>query len=217
MEDSHGVDVPVEVFRDVLPAVRDLTELKLVLLVAYLAQGRGTVGVPLEELEAPDIMRILVDRGSPLPARERLKRAVDRAVANGSLLRVTVRRAGGPLTYLLNDTASNRDLIDRLTWAEPEAARLLQIQPDDMAIIYRPNIFAFYERHIGPLTSLVAEQLRDAERSYPRAWIEEAILKAVQYNGRNWRYVEAILTRWEQTGGPDGTARRHPQARPDGA
>ena len=48
----------------------------------------------------------------------------------------------------------------------------------------RPNIFTLYEQNIGLLTPLIADQLRDMEKSYPPDWIDEAFTIAV---GRNKR------------------------------
>lgn len=66
------------------------------------------------------------------------------------------------------------------------------------------NVYALYEANIGLLTPMVADQLRDAEETYPLEWIEAAIREAVDRNVRNWRYVQAILERWA-TEGPSTT------------
>jgi DnaD/phage-associated family protein len=66
------------------------------------------------------------------------------------------------------------------------------------------NIFGFYESNIGPLTPMIADILTDAEKIYPSDWIKDAILLAVENNKRNWRYCEAILKRWMESGKDDG-------------
>ncbi|MFH1485126.1 MAG: DnaD domain protein, partial [Chloroflexota bacterium] len=71
----------------------------------------------------------------------------------------------------------------------------------------RPNIFELYERNIGLLTPIITDELREAERLYPRAWIEEAFREAVELNKRNWRYIARILERWA-TEGKRGESRR---------
>jgi DNA replication protein len=70
----------------------------------------------------------------------------------------------------------------------------LQIQ------IERPNIFVLYEQNIGLLSPLIADELRDAADRYPADWIEAAFREAVEHNKRNWRYIRAILRRWETEG-----------------
>jgi DnaD/phage-associated family protein len=66
------------------------------------------------------------------------------------------------------------------------------------------SIFQIYESNIGPLTPMIADALEDAEKTYPREWIVEAIALAVQNNKRNWRYCETILKRWQADGKDDG-------------
>jgi DnaD/phage-associated family protein len=64
----------------------------------------------------------------------------------------------------------------------------------------RPNIFRLYEENIGPITPLMAEILKEDEKTYPDAWIPEAIEIAVTRNARNWKYVQAVLERWQKEG-----------------
>ena len=64
----------------------------------------------------------------------------------------------------------------------------------------RANIFKLYEQNFGPLTPMIAETLQDAEKTYPTEWIESAMSEAVANNKRNWKYVEAILQRWQVDG-----------------
>ena len=64
----------------------------------------------------------------------------------------------------------------------------------------RPNIFVLYEQNIGPLTPLLAEELMEAEDTYPAAWIEDAFREAVELNKRSWRYIQRILERWAAEG-----------------
>jgi DnaD/phage-associated family protein len=66
--------------------------------------------------------------------------------------------------------------------------------------VERPNIFQLYEQNIGLLTPLLASQLEDAADHYPVDWIEAAFNEAVQRNKRNWKYISAILRRWETEG-----------------
>jgi len=66
--------------------------------------------------------------------------------------------------------------------------------------IERPNIFVLYEQNIGLLTPMIGSQLEDAADHYPADWIEAAFSEAVQRNKRNWKYISAILRRWETEG-----------------
>lgn len=64
----------------------------------------------------------------------------------------------------------------------------------------KSKIFELYEQHIGPLTPLLADMLREAETEYPADWIYEAFQIAASRNKRSWQYVRAILKRWKQDG-----------------
>lgn len=66
--------------------------------------------------------------------------------------------------------------------------------------VERPNIFTLYEQNIGLLSPMIAEELKDAADHYPTEWIESAFREAVLLNKRNWRYISAILRRWETEG-----------------
>ena len=63
-----------------------------------------------------------------------------------------------------------------------------------------PNIYKLYEENIGPLTPLMADALKEAEDTYPADWIVDAMRIAVEKNKRVWRYVTAILERWNREG-----------------
>jgi DnaD/phage-associated family protein len=65
-----------------------------------------------------------------------------------------------------------------------------------------------YEQNIGPLTPLLAEELMEAEDTYPVSWIEDAFREAVELNKRSWRYIQRILERWAAEGKADEKTRR---------
>jgi DNA replication protein DnaD len=55
---------------------------------------------------------------------------------------------------------------------------------------------------------MIAEDLQEAEDTYPAAWIDEAFKIAVEQNVRKWSYIRAILERWAAEGKNDGKAGR---------
>lgn len=201
MSDRAEVLLPGDAFDDVLDRGQDLAEMKAVLFVLAAAARQGTPGVWFEDLLDARIVQAVAGMHSPQPSEERLRQALDRAVANGFLFRVVAARRR---TCYLPVSEGSRSLIARLRAGEEDAPAMLGFEAGESAAVYRPNIYAVYEQHIGPLTPLVAEQLRSAERAYPRGWIEEAITTAARYNRRSWRYIETVLLRWEETGTPHG-------------
>lgn len=73
--------------------------------------------------------------------------------------------------------------------------------PDEARLnVERPNIFVMYEQNVGFMSPMIAEQLRDLEKTYSPDWVEEAFEIAVSKNARNLKYIQAILKRWETEG-----------------
>lgn len=200
--DDFPVPLRSRYLSELLAGTTDLAELKAVLYVALLSRVAAGSLVDLSLLLTPDVSRVIAGAGTPQPSEQRVRHALDRAVVNGALLRL--RRDAGErerVQYLLA-TEENRDLLKRLAQNDESAAEVLNISSHEAVEMYRPNIFALYERLLGPLTPLMAEELRDAERSYSREWIETAMQEAASYNRRTWRYVQSILQRWESDGAP---------------
>jgi DNA replication protein len=83
------------------------------------------------------------------------------------------------------------------------------VQDEPLMEMERPNIFVLYEQNIGTLQPMIAEELVEAEGSYPAEWIAEAFKIAAEQNVRKWRYIRAILERWATEGKDDGEAGRH--------
>jgi DnaD/phage-associated family protein len=113
--------------------------------------------------------------------------------------------------YLLN-SEGGRQALARIQSGEMGAVGAKVV--DRPSIEPRPNIFELYEDNIGLLSPILADELRDAEVTYPADWIEEAFRIAVTNNVRKWRYIQAILERWATKGrGDDEISRRDTEAR----
>ena len=112
--------------------------------------------------------------------------------------------------YLLANTAQGREALRHGRRTGPGRRGVVS---EPHIAQERPNIYDLYEQNIGLLQPLLAEQLLEAERDYPREWIEDAFRIAVENNARNWRYIDAILRRWaaegrDSDGGAHGTRHR---------
>jgi DnaD/phage-associated family protein len=143
-------------------------------------------------------------------AHSTLQAALNRAVMRGTLLQADIAVAGRAEKMICLNSPRGRaavSAIQRGEWHLPDSPeQLLEPYPE------RPNIFQLYEANIGPLTPLIADALRDAEKTYPPDWVEDAFRIAVERNKRNWHYIEAILHRWQEGGRDD---RKDQQARRD--
>jgi len=100
--------------------------------------------------------------------------------------------------YFMN-TVKGRETLAKIRQGRLE--EVLAAIPDEARLqVDRPNVFVLYEQNIGVMTPLIADQLRDMEKTYAPAWLEEAFEIAVSNNKRNLKYIQAILKRWETEG-----------------
>jgi DnaD/phage-associated family protein len=202
--------VPNLFFSDLLPNIDDLAELKVTLYMFWaLTQKEGQV----RYLRLADFLN---DRefmkgmgATPTLAAEALMDGIERAVARGTFLHINVESADGKMDLYFLNTEKGRAAVEGITRGEWRPGPASD-EPISL-LVERPNIFVLYEQNIGPLTPIIADELRDAEQTYPVHWIEEAIEQAVENNVRKWRYILAILERWRQEGKQDGIDRRDSQ------
>jgi DnaD/phage-associated family protein len=185
----HIVGVPRPVFTDLIPIIDDLGELKLTLHVIWrLSQQQGELRcLRFEDLASDEV---LLSGLGEHPA-EALRSALNLAVERGTLLRAEApsgRPAG--VLYFAN-TPKGRAAVEAIARG---------VWPKEIDTASRPNIFTLYEQNIGMLAPLIAEELREAEQTYPAAWIEDAFREAVTLNKRSWKYIQAILERWRTEG-----------------
>ncbi len=202
--------VPNLFFSDLLPIIDNLAELKVTLYAFWaLTQKEGQV----RYLRLADFLNDTAFVKGLAPtlnlATEALMDGLERAVARGTFLHINVESANGQMDLYFLNTAKGRAAVEGITRGE------WRPNPDEdepiTLLVERPNVFVLYEQNIGPLTPMIADELRDAEQTYPARWIEEAIQQAVASNVRKWRYILAILERWRQEGKQDGIGRRDSQ------
>ncbi len=58
------------------------------------------------------------------------------------------------------------------------------------------------------LTSMIAEEFREAEKPYSKAWIRDAFREAVSLSKRGGRYIARILESWSTEDRGNRTYRR---------
>jgi len=138
-----------------------------------------------------------------------LDEAIERAIARGTLLALLVHVGDVDRTWLFPNSDRGRRAIARLRAGTLRVENV--VVPDEMQSqpTEQPNIFALYEQNIGLLQPLIAEELREAEKTYPQDWVEMAFRIAAQRNVRHWRYVRAILERWASKGMDSGKNQRY--------
>jgi DnaD/phage-associated family protein len=122
-------------------------------------------------------------------------------------LRLEVEEDGAREVLLTTNTAANRRAFDQVRDGRIALGRPIAAESAAPAA-RRDNVFHLYEENIGPLTPLVAEELREVEQLYPYEWLQEAMREAALQNKRSWRYAAAILQRWATEGRTRETAGR---------
>lgn len=192
--------LPNLLFSELLADCDDLAELKVTLHIFWTLarQPRRFPGMRLDELRRDPLLRhsLSILGGDPMDA---LERALAKAVARGSLLRVSGQRKGQEETWFFVNSPKGRAAVERLTRGEdgfePAVGDTFEGTPPS-----RRSIFALYEQNVGLVQPIIAQELIEAEETYPAAWIEDAFRIAAERNVRNWRYVRAILERWATEG-----------------
>jgi DNA replication protein len=200
--------IPNLFFSDLLPAIDDLAELKVTLHAFWLlSQKKGSPRyVSFKELSG-DGMLLGGLKSLDQEVVKSLREGLERAVARGTLLRVAIEQNGKRDDLYFMNTDQGRQTVEKIHKGQLELG--MTVLPAEPPLeVERPNIFVLYEQNIGLLQPLIAEQLKDAEQTYPSEWIEEAFQIAVERNKRNWAYVRAILERWATEGKKDGKGKR---------
>jgi len=184
---SLAVAVPTPFFTQVLPAIERVEEL-LVSVYFFFAQARtrgGPRATAESELTGDPLLLEAMGRFRP-DAADGVREGLALAVQRGTLLQAQDPEGG--VYYALNTPYHRR------------ALQTLRPVPVPSGGGPASNIFRLYEDNIGTITPLIAEELRQAEERYPWSWIEAAFREAVELNKRSWRYIKAILRRWEVEG-----------------
>jgi DnaD/phage-associated family protein len=205
----QSVPVPAPMFGQLLEQIDDLDELKCTLRTIWLLnQKKGQPRfVTLKELLADKtLVASLSTHGSP--DHNRVRQALRKAVERGTVIGGILQQEGEiEELYALNSEA-NREGLARIIGGEINIGHMPDAEPWAGAI-ERPNIFRMYEDNIGILSPMIADELREAEKLYPDAWIEDAFREAISQNKRNWRYISRILERWDREGRGDGRPGRY--------
>lgn len=200
--------IPNAFFSRLLPEIDDIDELKVTLhVMAGLYAKKGSPRF-ITRSELLGNAAVVTGLGAGTAGKEAaLDAALDKAVVRGTLLCLH-HEADGKTddVYLLNDDTGRR-VVEQVKNGELSLGlKTRDVLPASAET--PPDIFTAYEQNIGMLTPMIADELRDAEQTYPVGWIREAIKEAVVHNKRNMRYIMKILENWSVEGKSDGTYQR---------
>jgi DnaD/phage-associated family protein len=205
-EKTGHISLPLAFFTDLLPGIDDLAELKLTLYVFWrLERVEGSFRYLRKADIAADARFMQGLAAEPEIAQACLDNALLRAIQRGTMLEAAVQLGARQEVLCFLNSPKGRAAVKAIEAGEWRTTGDVQMPVELTG--EPPNIFGLYEAHIGPLTPMIADTLREAEDTYPPQWIEEAIRIAVEYNKRSWRYVAAILERWQEEGRHEQTGR----------
>ncbi len=191
------VKLPRELFTEVLPAIAQLSELKVTLHFFHLLPKSRRRPRMIEWTELRDDALLARSLRAIAPLRsveEVLIEGLEATVRRGTLLHLAIPEGPRVGNWYLANTEYNRAWVARVAkgdvaWMPPPAIP----QP-------QPSLFALYEQNIGVLTPILVAELKEAQQIYPATWFQEAIREAVRSNKRSWRYIRAVLDRWAREG-----------------
>ena len=200
--------IPTLFFKELLPQIDDLNELKVTLYALWqITRLEGEVRFLKEEDFIGDPI-FMEGMGASTAAQQRAIRAgLELAVNRGTLLKTTVPDKDNQLAIYFFNSPRGQAAVQSVadgSWRPSDGSG-----PSPTLSMEQPNIFQLYEENIGPLTPLIADTLREAEKNYPESWIRQALEIAVHNNVRKWNYVEAILRSGQDGGRDERQDRRH--------
>lgn len=201
--------VPDPLLGDVLKSIDSLDELKCILRALWhIHRKKGALRcVTLAELRDDPVLQATLEP-------EEIEDAMNGGARRGIFARGTVTTSGGRTTLFVLNQEAHRAALRRAMDGEIEAP----VGDEDWMVEptitnKRPNVFDLYEQEMGRMISPhIREELIAADKEYPQGWVADAILEASSNGIRSWRYMKAILSRWEREGKSDGKYGRHPKA-----
>ena len=197
--------VPNLVFSSLLPQITDIVELKVLLHlfeIIYPQKGNLRFTSYKAMLGHAGLVNDL-----KFQVEENLTKALSALAEKGIVLTLAAETANGTDQIYFFNNEANRLSVEKILSRELALPGYKVEKPLPAAAEEPADNFTLYEQNIGIITPLIADELREAEKQYPKNWIGEAIKEAVALNKRNWRYIARILEHWSAEGKDDGTYR----------
>ncbi len=192
--------VPDLFFARLLPQIDSLAELKVTLHFMWVHYRQARQTISFNELLTDETLVHSLALINP-DIETALSQGLNRAVERGTLLHAQIEDEWGQQDlYFLNSERG------RQARAKIEAGEVGVVATSGAEIATpakRPNIFELYEDNIGLISPILADELKDAEATYPPEWIEDAFKIAVDNNVRKWSYIRAVLEKMATVGRGD--------------
>ena len=206
VRNTRYTSIPNAVLGPLLTQIDTISELKCTLrILGMIYQRRGNrPWITLDEILSDTVLLDGLANQEEGPI-EAVNHGVQKAVTRGILLEV--RDKEGKKRFLVNDEYG-RNLTETLK-KDHAITPPMEITDVEATAETRLNIFTLYEENVGLITPLLADELREAETTYPKVWVKDAFKEAVSLGHRNWRYISRILERWAEEGRGNGKSSRY--------
>jgi len=209
---TSQIPIPREFLTERIALIDDPTELHVTLAVFRLAADSGSNPPAVSEasiMRDPVLARTFHDDRKSSKLAQRIRRGLQYATARESIVQVVLSTNDHDERWYIPASDDHRAALaaalrDPEAWHAPIEGALI--------VATAPSIFSLYEKNIGLLTPLLVDQIETAMELYPLEWIEDAVLEAVTYNKRNWRYVQRVLENWSVNGRGDAASRGNQHA-----
>jgi DNA replication protein len=202
------IRIPESFFTQLLATSKDEEVIRLTLFAFWLLelQERTPKFFTRQDFLTQECIQQAFQQKSTPNAKKGILNALEKTVQAGIFLQVNLTGAKEDEAIYFINTPKGRAAAAAL--ANGDWNIEYKHQQPVRAQMNKPNIFKLYEDHVGAITPIMAEFLMEAENDFPAAWITEAFELAVAKNARNWRYIEAILKRWQENG-KDGESQQN--------
>ena len=195
--------LPQALLRDLVPAMSDPAELLVTLYAveAIARQRRYPRRVSLSDLrESRSLIESLASFCRDREVVDAFRQGLDAASERGSLLRARSVQDGGWVEWIaLNDADGKRAMASA---SMPPATR--SAYGREPVHSSAPEI---WQSAFGTaMPPILSEEVKAAESRYGSDWMRDAFAESAANGVRSWRYVRAILERWETEGRDGGDA-----------
>ncbi len=189
--------LPQALLRDLAPLMSDPAEL---IVTLYATEALARVRRYPRRLlygdlrESRSMIEALAGMCAPREWDEAFADGLNAAVKRGSLLRARSVQDGAWAEWIaLNDADGRRAL---------ESASMPPVsQPVHGREAVYSSVPEIWQSAFGTaMPPILAEEVKSAESRFGPDWLRDAFAEAAANNVRNWRYVQAILERWDTEG-----------------
>ncbi|MDE2966258.1 MAG: DnaD domain protein [Chloroflexota bacterium] len=198
--------LPQALLRDLAPAMSDPAEL---IVTLYAIEALARVRRFPRRLKCHDLRELrpmieaLANMCAPRDVDEAFDAGLQAAIGRGALLIGRSVEDGRWVEWLALNDGDGRRALDAAS-----------MPPASAPVYGRESVYStapeIWQSAFGtPMPAILTEELKSAEARYGSDWLHDAFSEAAANGARSWRYVQAILERWETEGrdGGDATAR----------